>query len=72
MKVAKTSEREWTASETMALELPMMPAINLNADRKTLPMMPTSESLRMTAVSSGFVSFSFAFMSPDTLRVALT
>ena len=52
MEVANTSDSECTASETMAAELPNMPANNLNADSATLPLTPTMASLFAMRFSS--------------------
>ena len=63
MAVANTSDSECTASETMAAELPNMPANNLNADSATLPLTPTMASLfaiRLSLSSEPVVSSAVA------------
>ena len=45
MAVAATSDSECTASETMAAELPKMPANSLNADSAMFPVTPTPANL---------------------------
>ena len=50
INVAKTSEAEWMASETMAAEWPKIPAMNLPRDRNTLTAMLYQE-MRMAIFS---------------------
>ena len=54
----------------MALELPMMPAINLERRQEDVADDAHERELADDCCPSGFVSFSFAFMSPR-YRVAL-
>ena len=63
MAVASTSEREWTASEIIAAELPKMPANSLNADRATFPLTPTAASFAAIRL----VSFSDKLALPSGL-----
>ena len=51
MRVVSTSEKEWTASEIMALEWPVMPAKSLKPDSTALPTTLTRDRLRMTVAS---------------------
>ena len=44
MRVENTSEAEWMASETMALEWARIPAASLKAVRTKLPMMVLRET----------------------------
>lgn len=43
--VLSTSDAEWTASETIALEWPSTPAISFPADKIILPAIETKETL---------------------------
>ena len=50
--MANTSDREWTASDTMAPDMPKTPANSLKAASATFPKMPTRDSFRMILCSS--------------------